>query len=137
SVSGTTFSYPGSIENGTWTVAIGDGSTDFTGITETGEYTKLGQQYWINGNIAWTGKNSLTTEPIVIDLPATVGNADVSASIGYTSNVTFSTQMVLVAENGDNKLEFWRLVSGSTPVALVANDFGTAGDISFSLSFFV
>lgn len=130
-------------EEGTWTATISDGTTDATmnAGRRTGTYTKVGRQVTVTGYIATTSMTGVTGNLRMKGLPFTAGNNDVGGgAVGYCDgSMTFSSGqvMTLQTQNGADYIviRYWNGASGT--VNMTGSQWGAAGEIGFTLTYFV
>ena len=126
----------GTITSGTWTPSIGDGTSNFSLSSAVGEWTKIGNQYFINCTVVWTSIGSASGN-IRVSLPFAIGSNRLSASIGFTSGITYSTQLVLSGDNGDSSISLYQLVSGGDAGNLTDFEFNETGQLQFNCQYYV
>lgn len=130
-------------EEGTWTATISDGTTDATmnAGRRTGTYTKVGRQVTVTGYIATTSMTGVTGNLRMKGLPFTAGNNDVGGgAVGYCDgSMTFASGnvMTLQTQNGADYIviRYWSGASGT--VNMPGTLWGAAGEIGFTLTYFV
>ena len=123
------------IDSGTWTITIGDGTNSFTGTTQVGEYQRIGKMVFISGRISWTGKGS-ASGGIRLNLPLVCGSDRGMVTLGYTQNIFFTGFIVCSANAGQSYIVFRDVISGSNPVSLTNTAFGTTGEVQFQMNYF-
>jgi uncharacterized protein (UPF0218 family) len=123
---------------GTWTVTIGNGTTNFTTSITSGNYVRMGNVYhcWIQ--VVWTSKNSVTGS-IQISLPATPSasvNPRVAPSIGFFSGITVANQLLATSNGGNSYIGLYdAALSGGSATLLSATSFSTAGEVQLNIFF--
>lgn len=117
----------------TYTPTIGDGTNNFTGVTASGWYYRIGARTFVNINISWTGKGS-ASGTVRISLPGTSASAPGSNcfSIGYISGVTSASTPLAFCNGTDNYIQLINFVSGGAGTSIVASNFATSGQLQFA-----
>ena len=130
-------------EEGTWTATISDGTTDATMLAarRVGTYTKVGRQVTVHNYVATTSMTGVTGNLRIKGLPFTVGNSTVvGGAIGFCdTSMTLSLGQVMTLQTADGvdfiAIRYWNGSSGT--VNMVGTQWGSVGEIGFTLTYFV
>ena len=128
-------------EEGTWTPAIEGTTTAGSGTysNQVGRYTKIGNQVTIWARLSWSAHTG-TGNMVISGFPFTIANVNnliPSGAIGYTANIAINAGNLLMIGGDPNssKAFFWQTPTGGGSTSTVPLD--TAGDVAFSMTYFV
>jgi hypothetical protein len=113
---------------------IGDGTHPFTTYTADGYYTQTGNLVYFEVWLQWSDKGSATAgDNLQISLPLPVVSLRPAFSLGFTSGISFGSQLVAWALNGDSDIVLNSLSnSGGGPSAVLVGDASTSGEIQIT-----
>ena len=126
------------IDSGTWTPNFGEPSNFFTPSSQTGQWTRIGQQIFFNAIVGWSDKGSAVSAPVVCTLPFTIGNSKVGGTVFWSDGVHFTNQIALASGAGDIFLACVDLKpNGGSPTNITANNCDPTGNFQMNGTYWV
>jgi hypothetical protein len=123
--------------NNAFTPTIGDGTNNFTAITNSGYYTQVGNLVYFEIWLQWSDQGSANPSAnLQISLPVAVASQRVAFPLGFMSGVSFGSQLTAGASNGQSDILLYSLSnSGAAPSQVLVSSCSTSGEIQISGSY--
>jgi hypothetical protein len=114
---------------------IGDGTHNFTTFTADGYYTLTGNLVYFEVWLQWSAipASAVLGHSLQISLPVPVVSQRPAFSLGFTSGISFGSQLVAFALNGESYISLNSLSnSGGAPPAVLVSGCATSGEIQIT-----
>jgi len=124
----------------TYTPVIQDSAGNaFNTPIQNGRYYKVGHQYFVSIQVAWTGHPAAVgTNTVQVTLPVPIGASDlrVAATIGYALGIGFTgTYLTSRANTGDSVLVFDGWTNSGVPTDVLVSQVAGAGELQLNVSY--
>jgi hypothetical protein len=126
-------------EEGTWTmgVAFGGASAGVTYLSNTGRYTKIGNQVTVRGIVSLTSKGSSTGAAVITGLPFTqvnTGEAYSTASF-WLNNISFANIFQALSNLNTTSLGLWESTEAGGVTTITDGNFANNSEIVISYTY--
>lgn len=123
-----------SISSGTYTPTLSDDHmTAMPLTTAEGDWQKIGKLVFVRVRMQWSsqgglGNNGFMRASLPTDFTPNSSDAGINVGVvGFTTNVTFSDQLILTNESGQQFVKYREIKSGSNFSDLTRLDFSNGG----------